>query len=705
MGSSSMSIKKVDQKTQSVGKSKKSAGSRSSVAPLLRGSNVSDKVLQLQSLVGNRAVSHMVRKGMFGSPVQPKSAGKRMPGDVSKKMESSFGEDLSDVRVHEGPEASLMGAQAYTQKNNLFFARGRYAPRSQPGQDLLGHELAHVIQQRQGRVPKPRDKGNLVVINPSLETEADRSGARAARGFPAAGNLSVQLKSSRSTVREDMGIRGSRTIGTRLQDNDSAPIQGWRWFGWFRKKKETGEKNPEKPEILNQIPESQPITQGPKTGESAVGVGKKEGVEEPAQVPEEVEKLSGEKNEAEKDVAEKEKEKIALEKEKEKSTEEIVSTDEERSGDQPEKMIPAQNEEEQFNDFSQKAEEAVEHHKSMTMEEAEYEKSASKSKLNTALNVASKLADPVETAVNYVGSKFKKKEVNLKEYIPPSGKRGIFSKILLGLSITVGIAAFVTACVFTGGAAAIIIPAVAAGLGGIITGLKAKADGKSNRTALIEGVCGAVTAGVSGFLGAIGKVVKGATGAVKGALTAAEWTGKACSAMGKTGTGSSVAEDMVYHKDEEEAIKKAEVADKVVDKKLQLIRDISNQGETLKTKKVRANLVTKLIAKLKKAEEWLAKQKEKLKKSIAEMKEKLSKKLSETKGSYVKTFFKKIWGGIKKVGSVVLKVVTSPFTFLNWVGKKTYDAIKKKKEEAIKEKVEETAPSKGDSNPEAVPVT
>jgi hypothetical protein len=45
---------------------------------------------------------------------------------------------------------------------------------------LLGHELAHVLQQRQGRVRAPQGQGTMVVNDQALEAEADRMGSRAA---------------------------------------------------------------------------------------------------------------------------------------------------------------------------------------------------------------------------------------------------------------------------------------------------------------------------------------------------------------------------------------------------------------------------------------------------------------------------------------------------------------------------------------------
>lgn len=112
--------------------------------------------------------------------IRPSGGGRPLPDSVRTKMESFFGADFSDVRIHVGPEAPSIGALAFTMGSSLYFAPGQYNPDSPQGQALLGHELAHVVQQRQGRVRNPFGSGVAVVQDPHLEAEADRLGLRAA---------------------------------------------------------------------------------------------------------------------------------------------------------------------------------------------------------------------------------------------------------------------------------------------------------------------------------------------------------------------------------------------------------------------------------------------------------------------------------------------------------------------------------------------
>ncbi len=99
-----------------------------------------------------------------------------LPPTVRRKMETFFETDLTDVRVRVGNEASSIGAIAFTLGSDLYFAPGHYDPHTPRGQELLGHELTHVLQQRDGRVANPFGDGTAVVQDPALEEEADRMG-------------------------------------------------------------------------------------------------------------------------------------------------------------------------------------------------------------------------------------------------------------------------------------------------------------------------------------------------------------------------------------------------------------------------------------------------------------------------------------------------------------------------------------------------
>ena len=124
--------------------------------------------------------------------IHPTGGGRPLDAGVRTSMEQSFGADFSAVRVHEGSHVNAVGAVAYAQGTDLHFSPGSYAPDSASGRELIGHELAHVVQQSQGRVAATTQaKGVAVNNDASLEREADDLGTRAARGERVGSGASV----------------------------------------------------------------------------------------------------------------------------------------------------------------------------------------------------------------------------------------------------------------------------------------------------------------------------------------------------------------------------------------------------------------------------------------------------------------------------------------------------------------------------------
>ncbi len=81
-----------------------------------------------------------------------RSSGQPLDADTRALMESRFGHDFSQVRVHTDARADesarAVNAQAYTVKQDIVFGAGQHAPTTNEGKQLLAHELTHVLQQR-----------------------------------------------------------------------------------------------------------------------------------------------------------------------------------------------------------------------------------------------------------------------------------------------------------------------------------------------------------------------------------------------------------------------------------------------------------------------------------------------------------------------------------------------------------------------------
>ncbi|MDV2996751.1 MAG: hypothetical protein N4J56_006456 [Chroococcidiopsis sp. SAG 2025] len=162
-----------------------------SAAHSLEPQHVSSRPIQAKPMF--RGLSHeLVGEAELNSE-SSKKPGEPLPIAVQQKMETAFGTDFSKVRIHQGSEAEKLGAIAYTQGEDIHFAPNQYHPLSPTGQQLLGHELAHILQQRARRVAVPQT-GIPLNTNATLEREADAMGAKAAMGE------TVQMVASRSNL-------------------------------------------------------------------------------------------------------------------------------------------------------------------------------------------------------------------------------------------------------------------------------------------------------------------------------------------------------------------------------------------------------------------------------------------------------------------------------------------------------------------------
>lgn len=118
-----------------------------------------DEHVRLKPLV-SQITPFIQRKSDGGSPVGDSLSGKiqssmgggnPMRNDTKSFMESRFGTDFSDVKIHSGGESAelnrSLNAKAFTVSNNIYFNNGQYQPETDSGKHLLAHELTHVVQQ------------------------------------------------------------------------------------------------------------------------------------------------------------------------------------------------------------------------------------------------------------------------------------------------------------------------------------------------------------------------------------------------------------------------------------------------------------------------------------------------------------------------------------------------------------------------------
>ncbi|HLP55499.1 MAG TPA: DUF4157 domain-containing protein [Fluviicola sp.] len=137
-----------------------------------------------------------------------KGSGSALPEGVKSEMESGFGADFSNVKVHTDDRAASMskeiGAQAFTNKGDIYFNQGKFNPASGQGKTLLAHELTHTIQQG-ASTPKDADKKE--------ETQAAQE-EKATETSPQTGSAAAQPGTAQPVPNGNQQVAASGQTGT-----------------------------------------------------------------------------------------------------------------------------------------------------------------------------------------------------------------------------------------------------------------------------------------------------------------------------------------------------------------------------------------------------------------------------------------------------------------------------------------------------------
>lgn len=146
-----------------------------------------------------------------------RSAGSPLPEGVQRRMEQVFGRDFSHVRVHlgVGAAADALHAEAFASGADIYFADGAFAPGTERGDALLAHELQHVVQAEEGRVPSAPG-GAGAVSNPSdpHEVEAERVAVERVRDLDALGEAEGDIGAGSDLSPADSGAGAAPSFTT-----------------------------------------------------------------------------------------------------------------------------------------------------------------------------------------------------------------------------------------------------------------------------------------------------------------------------------------------------------------------------------------------------------------------------------------------------------------------------------------------------------
>ncbi|YAF95385.1 MAG: DUF4157 domain-containing protein [Nodularia sp. CChRGM 3473] len=100
---------------------------------------------------------------------QAQSSGQPLAESIRQPMEQAFGADFSGVKVHTDSQSDQLNqsiqAKAFTTGQDIFFRQEAYNPGSRAGQELIAHELTHVVQQSSGKVQRAQQVAVVQRLN------------------------------------------------------------------------------------------------------------------------------------------------------------------------------------------------------------------------------------------------------------------------------------------------------------------------------------------------------------------------------------------------------------------------------------------------------------------------------------------------------------------------------------------------------------
>jgi hypothetical protein len=117
-----------------------------------------DEELQMKSLAQRKSSldGEEASPDLESSIQSARGSGQSLDSNLQAKMGQVMGADFSGVKVHTDSQSDQLNksiqAKAFTTGQDVFFRQGAYEPNSPVGQELIAHELTHVVQQNGGAI-------------------------------------------------------------------------------------------------------------------------------------------------------------------------------------------------------------------------------------------------------------------------------------------------------------------------------------------------------------------------------------------------------------------------------------------------------------------------------------------------------------------------------------------------------------------------
>jgi hypothetical protein len=165
------------------------------------------------------------------------SPGKPLDPATRAFMEPRFGHDFGHVRVHTDARAAesarAVHAHAYTVGQDVVFGTNQFAPTTHKGRELLAHELAHTIQQRNaGGASASADRNDIFEGSANAAARSVADGGNVSRSLPACGtSLARSQKDDDEQKRRAAAIAEAEAVAaqiTKEQEEDEAEAKAER---------------------------------------------------------------------------------------------------------------------------------------------------------------------------------------------------------------------------------------------------------------------------------------------------------------------------------------------------------------------------------------------------------------------------------------------------------------------------------------------
>lgn len=192
----------------------------------------------LQNQIGNQAVQRLIAQRSGDGPTElddetagringARGGGQALDESVQTQMGQAMGRDFGGVRVHTSSESDglnqQLGAKAFTTGQDIFFREGAYDPHSGDGQELIAHELTHVVQQSSGAVGSG---GRMMVNAPddAYEQEAD-SVAKTLTTSGAGASVQRQTEEEEEEPVQMQAEEEEEEVQMQAEEEEEEPVQ------------------------------------------------------------------------------------------------------------------------------------------------------------------------------------------------------------------------------------------------------------------------------------------------------------------------------------------------------------------------------------------------------------------------------------------------------------------------------------------------